>query len=66
MTSWHHKTRSAQIRELSRCDMMRRKWARVIANRTVWTVTKADGLNKDKAYVKRTEPDDAMPVVQRT
>ena len=58
MNSWHHKTKSAQIRELSRCDMMRRKWARKLANRTVWTVTKADDLNKDKAYIHRTEEND--------
>ena len=36
--------------------MMRRKWARKLAGRKVWTVTKADELNKDKAYVERSEP----------
>ena len=56
MNSWHHKTKSAQIRELNRCDMMRRKWARKLANRTAWTVTKADKLNASKAYVNKTEP----------
>ena len=58
MNSWHHKTKSAQIRELSRCDMMRRKWARKLANRTAWTVTKADELNKGKAFVKTKETTD--------
>ena len=58
MNSWHNKTKSAQIRELSRCDMMRRKWARKLAGRKVWTVTKADDLNKDKAYVKTKEVTD--------
>ena len=55
MNSWHNKTKSAQIRELSRCDMMRRKWARKLAGRKTWTVTKADELNKGKAYVQTKE-----------
>ena len=55
MTSWHNKTKSAQIRELSLCLMMRRRRDRWLANRTTWTVTKSDELNKDKAYVKTKE-----------
>ena len=58
MNSWHNKTKSAQIRELSRCDMMRRKWARKLANRTPWTVTKTDKINANKAYIHRTEEND--------
>ena len=61
MNSWHHKTRSAQIRELSRCDMMRRKWARKLAGRKVWTVTKTDDLNASTAYIHRTEFNEPMP-----
>ena len=55
MTSWHSKTRSAQIRDLSLHRMMQRKYARLRANRKVWTVTKTDELNKDKAYAKTKE-----------
>jgi len=55
MNSWHSKTREAQIRELSWCCMIRRRRERWLANRTVWTVTKADELNKGKAFVKTKE-----------
>ena len=61
MNSWHHKTRSAQIRELSRCDMMRRKWARKLAKmagkKKHWVV-ETNYLNAYKAYVKTKEVSD--------
>ena len=66
MTSWHSKTREAQIRELSLCCMIRRRRERWLANRTVWTVTKVDDLNANKAYIHRTESNESLPVVQRT
>ena len=61
MSSWHSKTKSAQIRELSLYCMMRRRRERWLANRTTWTVTKTDDLN-----VERTESNESLPVVPST